>query len=102
MTTYRDYTEWDSARERSRADAGVQDGDFEELFDAVFRRRVGELIARSVLSSKKRKPSPQEYRNNARKCLRLAKEAQTEEARARWLTFAQFWFTFAQHAEDNR
>lgn len=51
---YRDYTEWNRAKERvenrlDRKDERARDEDFEELFDAAIRHRFGAFISRAKL-----------------------------------------------------
>ena len=51
---YRDYAEWNRAKERvenrlDRKDEHARDGDFEELFDAAIRHRFGAFISRAKL-----------------------------------------------------
>jgi hypothetical protein len=51
---YRDYTEWNRAKERvenrlDRKDEHARDEDFEELFDAAIRHRFGTFISRAKL-----------------------------------------------------
>src|ERR1700721_2453313 len=51
---YRDYAEWNRAKERvenrlDRKDEHARDEDFEELFDAAIRHRFGVFISRAKL-----------------------------------------------------
>lgn len=41
-----------------------------------------------------------EFRTRAQRCLKLAAEAPTLEARTHWLAMAQLWFNLAQHSEE--
>lgn len=43
---------------------------------------------------------PDDFRENAQQCLRLAREATSVESRAHWLTMAQVWLKMAAHAEQ--
>ena len=42
----------------------------------------------------------EEFRTRAQRCLKLAAEAPTLEARTHWLAMAQLWFDLAQHSEE--
>jgi len=42
----------------------------------------------------------EEFRRNARECLRLSREAGSLSSQAHWVSMAQFWFRLAQHVED--
>jgi hypothetical protein len=41
-----------------------------------------------------------EFRNNARRCLRLAKGAYTRATQWHWLDVAQYWLGLARYAEE--
>ena len=41
----------------------------------------------------------EDFRNNAATCVAKAREAKTPEARAEWLSMAEFWFQLAQQSE---
>ena len=61
---YRDYTEWNLAKERvenwlDRKDGQARGEDFEELFDAAIRHRFGALISRAKLKFTHARPAAQ-------------------------------------------
>jgi hypothetical protein len=43
-----------------------------------------------------------EFRNNARNCLRFSQEANSLEAQGYWIAMAQLWFDLATNAEERK